>query len=270
MMARRLGAGDIGAAEARHCQPSEGADRVGTVLVWVAIVLCAAALVAVLRLRHGLHAYRASLDKIVRGIVKLRRMAGVSPRLVPLPKESADVTVLARAEPNLERVGLYGVGDFQELGADGKPAGAVRWFVSGDGTVCGWLGVTPAGPVMLLLSEVPRTGFVTTLRAPQAPCTATPPTVVEQRLAWKQGLDTALHQHRTAVARLGRPLAVEGVEGALGAMDSLKAHVAAWRSVQDPKDLLEADVRKILGDRYRDLGKTVLGLVRLAEASANG
>lgn len=239
-----------------------------TVLVWVAIVLCAIALTVVLWLRRGLRAYRASLEGIVQGVLQLRRMAAASPRLVALPEESPDVPPLERAEPRLEAAGLYPVGDYHELGEDGRPAGAVRWFVSDDGTVLGWLGLSAAGPVMLLLSEIPGRGFVTTLRAPPAPSTAVPPSVVQERLEWDEGLDAALERHAAAVARMGAALPVEGLEEALGCMDALKAHVAAWRAAQDHAGLLEADVRKILGDSYENMGETVIGLVRLAEELA--
>jgi hypothetical protein len=120
---------------------------------------------------------------------------------------------------------------------------------------------------MLLISEVPEVGFVTTLRAPHAPSTATPPPMAHQELGWDEGLDAALTRHHDAVTRMGEPLAVEGLDGALEGMDALKAHVAERRAAQDPAALLEADVRKILGDRFEDLGKAVVALVRIAEGS---
>jgi hypothetical protein len=210
------------------------------VLTWGTAVLLALALAVVLRFRRRVRAYRVSLEKIVQGILLLRRMAGRSPRLVPLPDDSPDRVPLDRAEPDLETADLHVVGDVHELGENGKPAAAMRWFVSGDGTVFGWLGVSPAGPVM------------------------------HEPLRWDEGLDATLERHRAAVERMGAPLAVDGLEGSLGGMDALKAHVGEWRAAQDPAALLEADVRKILGDRFRDLGETVVRLVRLAEASGQG
>lgn len=242
----------------------------GTVLTWVAVVVCAFALAGVLWLRRGLRAYRSSLEGIVQGIVRLRGLAGRSPRLVPLPAESPDVTPLERMVPDLESADLHAVGDFHALDEGGRPAGAERWFVSGNGALFGWLGVTPASPVMLLVSEIPGRGFVTTLRAPRAPSTATPPTVAQQRLDWDEGLDAALRRHLSAIAQMGRPASVEGLEAALGSMDALRAHVAEWRAAQDPAELLEADVRKILGERFDSMGDTVIGLVRLAEELAVG
>jgi hypothetical protein len=235
---------------------------VGGVVVLVVLVLA-----AVVWLRRGARDFGASLEGIVRGIVLLRRMAGVTPEYVPLPAGAPEVPDLARAEPDLERAGLHPVGDFHEIGPAGTPAGALRWFVSRDGTVFGWMGLGPTGPAMLLISEIPEVGFVTTLRAPHAPSTATPPTVVHERLEWDEGLDAALARHKDGVARTGEPLAVEGLDGALEGMDALKAHVAEWRAAQDPEDLLEADVRRILGDRFEDLGEAVVTLVRIAEDS---
>ncbi len=242
----------------------------------IPIVLVAAAVLlllgvgGVLWLRRGASAFGASLEGVVRGIVLLRRMAGVTPEYVPLPEDAPELPDLARAEPDLERAGLHPVGDFHEIGPAGTPAGALRWFVSRDGTVFGWMGLGPTGPVMLLISEVPEAGFVTTLRGPDAPSTAVPPTVVHQTLPWDAGLAEALERHGAAVGRMGQPLTVEGIEGALGGMDALKAHVAEWRAGMDPGELLEADVRKILGDRYADLGAAVVAMVRMEEAKAAG
>ncbi len=239
-----------------------------TVVLVAAAVLLFLGVGVVLWLRSGAREFGASLDGVVQGIVQLRGMAGVSPQYAPVPEEAPEAMGLTRAEPELERTGLYAVGDLYELDRDGKPAAAVRWFVSGDGTVFGWLGLSPAGPAMLLISEIPEVGFVTTLRGPHAPSTAAPRTVVHEQLGWDEGLDAALERHGLAVGQMGGPLAVEGLEGALEGMDALKAHVAEWRAAQDPAQLLEADVRRILGDRYEDLGEAVVALVRMAEEEA--
>jgi len=235
-----------------------------SVLTWAVVILCVVALAVVLWLRRALGAYRASVEGVLQGIVRLRKMAGRSPRLEPLPPHSPDVTPLERAVPDLEGADLHPVGDFREFDEHGSPAGNERWFVSGNGVLFGWLGPTPAGPVMLLVSEVPGHGFVTTLRAPHAPSTATPPTVVQQRLDWDEGLEAARDRHLGAVARMGRPAAIGDLEAALGSMASLRAHVAEWRAAQDADELLEADVRKILGDKFDGMSEMV-GLVRLAE-----
>ncbi|HSW29022.1 MAG TPA: hypothetical protein VLH75_05925 [Longimicrobiales bacterium] len=239
-----------------------------TVVLVAVTILLFLGVGVVLWLRSGVREFGASLEGVVQGIVQLRGMAGASPQYAPVPEDAPEATGLARAEPDLERADLHPVGDLFEVGRDGKPAAAVRWFVSGDGGVFGWLGLSPAGPAMLLISEIPEVGFVTTLRGPDTPSTAAPPTVVHERLAWDEGLDAALTRHQDGVARMGEPLAVEGLEGALEGMDALKAHVAEWRAAQDPAELLEADVRKILGVRFEDLGGAVVALVRVAEGEA--
>lgn len=240
----------------------------GTVLLWGAAAVGALALAAVLWFRRGARAYRASIEAIVEGVIQLRAMAGASPRLVPLPVGSPEAASLDAAGEELTRADLRAVGDFHELGSDGQPAGAVRWFVSGDGGLVGWLGVTPAGPAMVMISEVAGNGFVVTLRSPHAPTTATPPTVVEDRLEWSEGLDAALVRHRAAVGRLGAPVPAGGMADALRSMDALKAHIARWRAAQDPDQLLEADARKILGDHFDGMGEAVVELVRVAESMA--
>ena len=238
------------------------------VLTWVAVAVAAVALAFVLWLRRGVNAYRRSFRSVVEGILTLRRMAGRMPSYVPLAPGSPDAASLAEAEPGLKASDLHQVGDVQELGPDGKPVGAMRWFVSGAGAVFGWVGVTPTGPVMLLMSEIPGAGFVTTLRSPAAPSTSTPDTVVRQRLEWGEGLASALARHAAAVGAMGEPVAVEGLEGALRGMRALKAHVAEWRAAQDPAGLLEADVRQILGAHFDAMGEAAMHLVRLEERQA--
>jgi hypothetical protein len=92
-----------------------------------------------------------------------------------------------------------------------------------------------------------------------------PDTVVHQRLDWEEGLGPALGRHATAVPAMGEARPVAGPEGALEGMSALKAHVATWRAAQDPDELLRADVKKILGDRFEDLGEAMVMLVRMEE-----
>lgn len=238
------------------------------VVIGIALLLLVVLVVVVALMARGAGRGGAALEEVARGIAKLRRMAGVAPRYAPLPGDAQEAPGLERAEPDLERSGLVPVGDLHELGEDGRPAAAVRWFVSRQGGVWGWLGVSPAGPAMLLVSQVPGAGFVTTLRSPPAPNTAIPDSVVHQRLDWEEGLASALGRHATAVAAMGEPTGVKGLEGALEGMAALKAHVAAWRGAQDPDELLRADVKRILGDRFEDLGEAMVMLVRMEEGTA--
>jgi hypothetical protein len=48
-------------------------------------------------------------------------------------------------------------------------------------------------------------------------------------------------------------------------MDRLRAHARAWRAAQARDALLEADVRKILRERYDQLGETMVLLVGALE-----
>lgn len=209
--------------------------------VGLALLLAVAAVVAVAWSAQGARAQREALEGVARGIAKLRRMAGVAPRFAPLPGDAQEVPRLERAEPELERSGLVPVGDLQEMGEDGRPAAAVRWFVSRQGGVRHHAALAPC------------------------PSTAVPDTVVHQRLDWEEGLAAALGRHATAVAAMGEPRPVAGPEGALEGMSALKAHVATWRAAQDPDELLRADVKKILGDRFEDLGEAMVMLVRMEE-----
>jgi len=122
--------------------------------------------------RSSLRAYGASLEPLVQGILQLRRMAGGGPRGSSPSGGSPDVPSSPGRSPIWSGRTLHGVGDFQELGEDGEAAGAVRWFLSGDGNRVRVAGndTGRAGDAPAVAG--PGSGFVTTLRSPHAPATA--------------------------------------------------------------------------------------------------
>jgi hypothetical protein len=100
------------------------------------------------------------------------------------------------------------------------------------------------------------------VRAPDAPSVAVPENVRQIQVRWEEGLDAALRKHGSGLAELRDPVRVADLSSARASFGRLYTHVGAWRSTQEPERLLEADVRKIAGPRFDDLGPTLIAIVR--------
>jgi hypothetical protein len=226
-------------------------------------VLAVALVALALWWRGQVNRQAAAIQSVAENIRLLRRMAGSVPRLEPATASTPIPEGLGSITAELERTGYRRLGDLVEHFPGGGVAGVIRWFVSPDGRTYGWAGITAMGPAAtLLVSEDPGTGFVTTLRAPEAPSVAVPENVRQIRVDWEEGLDAALRAHGSGLAELRNPVRVTDLSSARASFGRLYAQVGAWRSIQDPERLLEADVRKIVGPRFDDLGPTLITIVR--------
>ena len=233
------------------------------VLIW-ALVIAAAVLFTVVRMwRRHIRKQAGAIHSVAENIRLLRRMAGVAPRLEPVTAATPVPEGLAPLTRELEAAGFRILGDRVERHPEGGVSGVARWFVSGDGLSFGWVGVTAAGPAaMLLVSEDPATGFLTTMRAPDAPSVAVPPSVRQRRVGWEEGLDAAVRAHAEGLAELENPMRITDLDTALASFGRLYGLVGAWRSVQDPDRLLEEDVRRIVGGRYEGFDTILIEMVR--------
>ena len=239
--------------------------------MWVALVVVASVAAFALWIRQGMRQLRETASSVAAGVRQLRAMHAEPLRMTPFPGEPS---TLPPEFPAITReialVGLRTLGDVEERSTAGDVAGLLRWFASESGEVFGWFGVTEEGPAMLLISEGEGSGFVATLSSPHAPSTVVPGTVKESRLRWEAGLEAALTEHRSNCPTTIDLVRVETLEAGLSSLRRLKAHVADWRSKQDPEGLLEADVRSILGDDFDNLGDEVIDIVQLLEQQPPG
>jgi hypothetical protein len=233
------------------------------VMVWILVAVAATAFALVRAWRRQVRRQEEAIQSVADNIRLLRRMAGNVPRMEPVGSATQVPEGLAPITRELEAAGFRKLGDVVEYLPSGQAAGVTRWVVSADGRTHGWAGVTPQGPsATLLLTEDPATGFVATLRGPDAPGVAVPPNVTQLNVPWEEGLDAALRKHGAAVADLQNPLRVADLSSAQASFGRLYAQVRAWRSIQDPERLLEADVRKIVRDRFDELGPTLITIVQ--------
>jgi hypothetical protein len=215
--------------------------------------------------RRSIEKQADALIRVSDGIVFLRKSAGVTPRMVPIARTPERDAELARATAELEAAGFRILGDVEEYKSDGSLAGVMRWFVSADGHVCGWCGMTIGGLAVLLLSEDAGRGFATTIRSTPAPGLTIPDTIRRDDVELNAPLQQAVDIHRQKVSAMMAPIIIRDLQGALACSGRMADHLRAWRSREEPVGLLEKDARNVTGDHYAAVGEYLITLVNLKE-----
>jgi hypothetical protein len=211
---------------------------------------------------------------IVRALRRARRKAinGLAAQIFILTKvaehaceyAAADLTVAdettqaayAAAAEELAGAGCELLGDHIEINVFRPEAGntAQRWFLGDGGAILGWYALfipqappdeTLSGPleILVLYSEVRGAGYVMTKRAPDIPSVVSAPELRSETLLPSASIEEVLASHRTALAELaGRRL--------------IDAN-ATWRRSKGD-EIVELDLRSVLGDQYDVLGEELL------------
>jgi hypothetical protein len=237
-------------------------------LVQIAAIAVAAVAGIAWLWRRSINKQADALTRVADGIVFLRKSAGVTPRMVPVARTDERDAQLAETSGEIEAAGFRMLGDVEEYNRDGTSAGIARWIVSADGHVCGWFAMTPGGPVLLLVSEDAGRAFATTIRSAPAPGVSVPDTIRRTDVDLDESLTTAIGIHRAEVSAFGQLVAVHDLDEAFACMRRMSAHIGAWRSGQEPRGLLESDVRNIAGEHYASVGESLIQLVNLTEMKA--
>ena len=237
-------------------------------IVQIAAIAAASVAGIVWLWRRSINKQADALTRVADGIVLLRKSAGVTPRMVPVARSDERDAQLAQMAAEIEAAGFRMLGDVEEYNRDGTSAGVARWIVSGNGHVCGWFASTPGGPVLLLLSEDAGRAFATTIRSAPAPGVTIPDTIRRTDVDLDETLATAIDIHRAETSAFGQPVAVHDLDEAFACMRRMSAHIGAWRTRQEPRGLLESDVRNIAGEHYASVGESLIQLVNLTEMRA--
>lgn len=209
---------------------------------------------------------RRAFEKVAEAVENMRRASLEQPRYVAVdtrdPRDAHARERFAEASRELEANGFRVLGDLMEATPDRAVTGVVAWFGDESGTICGWFGVLRGNkPVMLLFSETASGDFFVTGRGGADLRVTQPPTLHHAHGPWEEGFTEQLRRHRDQLGQ--RPGAVEltrvqSAEEGSELVRRLRAAVTKWRAAQPPAVLLEGDVRRLLGDRYDELGPGVL------------
>jgi hypothetical protein len=161
---------------------------------------------------------------------------------------------LRRAESHqseLVALGYRVLGDIVML-KDGAAVMATRMFVSADGATVGGLSVTAksARGVLVAVSSYTGEKQISTRRG-QVPSLAVPPFVQITSLPPATPIrELVAAHHAPADARR-----VETLEDMLARLAELRERTLAWRASLSPDELLDADLRGLLGKQYETTGK---------------
>ena len=181
---------------------------------------------------------------------------------------TANLGALAAVTREAEQLGLTMLGDLVEEGSVRKATTAMRWFHDASGTVFGWMAPIPAGGstvvVVALRSDDEETQASTTRVSPHG-ALAPPPFVRLQLVPLPTSLAETLAKHRAFAgtndpARTFRRVTTLAELGA--EIARTRAKVSAWRTAQPADQLLDADLRGVLGAQYAKLGAAMTRRLR--------
>jgi len=216
-----------------------------------AIALFAAlALAGWLRMRNAL----ARLEQKIR---RLRELHGRELRYRPLePGEDALRATLDGLDDHTAQLRAAGLEILGELVEEHESRVATRWFVDAARTTFGWIGMARtrgmAIPIALFASHAEDLA-VYTRRVPKIPSVVMPPFIRRQDLPGATPIADALARHRS-FAGDGPWVRIDSLDDVIREMPRIRRLVIAWREAQPPVELLDADLRAILGKHYERLG----------------
>ncbi len=136
---------------------------------------------------------------------------------------------------------------------------AMRWFVDPAGTTFGWFAPFDAGGlrhVVVVLMSHELAAQTITSRQPPASLLSSPPFVDMQTVPMSASLADTLARHRKR-AQLDDPerafIPVRTFEQLTAELDRMRGKAIAWRKAQPVDELLDADLRSLLGAQYDKL-----------------
>lgn len=167
---------------------------------------------------------------------------------------------LAATTREAEAAGFTMLGDYIEespLRDGGMP---MRWFVDARGTTFGWMApfeVAGKREIVIVLMSHELAAQTITSRAPRASALTRPPFVRVQHVDLTASFADVVAKHREA-ADLDDDtrgfVPVRTFEQVSHELERMRGKVIAWREQQPPNELLDADLRSLLGPQYARLG----------------
>ena len=138
-----------------------------------------------------------------------------------------------------------------------RPGRPVDWimraFVDRAATTCAFLAVGRPDPVQLAFCSYAAGEVFTTVRG-TSPRLADPPFTHRKATAKELPLATIIAEHR-ASAKLDDAARIASRDMLLAELARSHVRVRNWRAAQPPDELLDADLKNVLGEHYARLGK---------------
>jgi hypothetical protein len=221
------------------------------------LLLCALAfsIIFILRLRQKL----ALLATQIRDL-----RARADERITYRPAAAdALANVLDDVTAEAESLGLTMIGDKIEEAKNPSLERPLRWFVDAAGTTFGWMApfeVDGQAYTLIVLMSHELDAQTITTRQPLGSTLSRPPFVTLQHVPPATSFQQTLAKHRAKAgiddgSRAFIPVRTfEQVEHEL---DRMRDKVIAWRKAQPADELLDADLRSLLGPQYDKLAGPV-------------
>lgn len=167
---------------------------------------------------------------------------------------------LAATTREAEQAGFTMLGDYLEESPVREGGMPMRWFVDARGTTFGWLApfeVQGTREIVIVLMSHELASQTITSRAPKASSLTRPPFVHVQHVPLGTPFKDTVARHRE-LAQLDDEtrgfVPVKTFEQLSHELERMRAKVIAWRETQPKDELLDADLRSLLGGQYDRLG----------------
>lgn len=221
----------------------------------VLILAIALAVMFVLRARRQLAVLAAQIRELREHALK-----PVSYRPVGSP-ELADEVAAATVEA--EKAGFTMLGDYLEESPVREAGMPMRWFVDARGTTFGWMApfeVRGKREIVLVLMSHELASQTITARAPKASALMRPSFVHAHSVDMATSFTETVAKHRE-YAKLDDDtrgfVPVKTFEQLSHELERMRGKVIAWRESQPDDELLDADLRTLLGGQYRRLANAM-------------
>ncbi|HEY5924953.1 MAG TPA: hypothetical protein VIV11_24900 [Kofleriaceae bacterium] len=224
----------------------------GNLLVLVAIVI---AVLFVLRARRQLAVLAAQIREL-----REHAINSITYRPVGSPELADQLDAVTR---EAEQAGFTMFGDYVEespVRDDGMP---MRWFVDARGTTFGWMApfeVRGKREIVIVLMSHELASQTVTSRAPKASALSRPPFVQVQHVELGASFKDTVAKHR-ALAQLDDDtrgfVPVKTFDQLGHELERMRGKAITWRKGQQDDELLDADLRSLLGAQYRRLGSAM-------------
>lgn len=162
-----------------------------------------------------------------------------------------------------EQAGFTMLGDYVEESPARDGGMPMRWFIDARGTTFGWMApfeVKGRREIVVVLMSHELASQTITSRAPKASALSRPPFVAVQHVDMTASFAETVAKHRAA-ANLDEDtrgfVPVKTFDQLTHELERMRAKVIAWREGQPRDELLDADLRSLLGGQYRRLGKAM-------------
>ncbi len=179
-------------------------------------------------------------------------------RIATEPALIKTLDVASGQQAALAALGFSPLGELELLGPGGAPAGVMRALVDAERTVCAAVMVAwPIERVLVQLTSFGETATFITQRGKVATL-ADAPSMHRQVLALVP-MPELLAQH---LAFATDRLPVTSLEDLVSRLNAVRAVTQRWRAAQQPDELLDADLRVVLGAQYARWGKVWAARIR--------